>query len=139
MKAIRLKVISTSTELRYFIHLAGHHFILYRLTEEGLANGVHKKAIDPSIGVNPQDEFRELDPEDPQALGNFGVDRLFVVGTQTDDTLFQFPEGVGLRIPGDTIFDLNSHYINLLGDETLIGETYINIIRYLRKMLSMKR
>ncbi len=110
-----------------FYPSGSHHFILYRLTDEGLANGIHKRAIDPSIGVNPEDEFRELDPDDPQALGNFGVDRLFVVATQTDDTIFQFPEGVGLRVPGDTIFDLNSHYINLLGDETLIGETYINI------------
>ncbi|MCG9128372.1 hypothetical protein JT359_12295 [Candidatus Poribacteria bacterium] len=110
-----------------FYPSGSHHFILYRLTEEGLANGVHKRAIDPSIGVNPEDEFRDLDPDDPQALGNFGVDRLFVVGTQTDDTLFEFPEGVGLRVPGDTVFDLNSHYINLLGDETLIGETYVNI------------
>ena len=71
--------------------------------------------------------FRELDTDDPLVLGNFGVDRLFVVGTQTDDTLFEFPAGVGLRLPGDTIYDLNSHYINLLGDETLIGETYVNI------------
>lgn len=110
-----------------FYPSGSHHFILYRFTEEGLTNGVHKKAIDPSIGVDPEHEFRELDPEDPQALGNFGVDRLFVVGTQTDDTLFEFPEGVGLRVPGNTVFDLNSHYINLLGDETLIGETYVNI------------
>ena len=78
--------------------------------------------------VNAEDEFRELDTDDPDPVfGVFGADRLFVVGTQTDDTLFQFPEGVGLRMPGDTVYDLNSHYINLLGDEPLIGETYVNI------------
>ena len=110
-----------------FYPSGSHHFILYRFTEEGLANGVPERGITPGIGVNSEDAFRELDPEDPQVLGNFGVDRLFVVGTQTDDTLFQFPEGVGLRLPGDTIYDLNSHYINLLGDETLLGETYVNI------------
>lgn len=110
-----------------FYPSGSHHFIIYRLTEEGLANGVQNIGVDPSIGVNPEDPFRELDPEDPQVLGNFGVDRLFVVGTQTDDTLFQFPEGVGLRLPGNTVYDLNSHYINLLGKETLIGETYVNI------------
>ncbi len=110
-----------------FYPAGSHHFILYRFTEEGLANGVLERGITPGIGVNSGDKFRELDPADPQVLGNFGVDRLFVVGTQTDDTLFAFPEGVGLRLPGDTIYDLNSHYINLLGDETLIGETYVNI------------
>ena len=30
-------------------------------------------------------------------------------------------------MPGDTVYDLNSHYINLLGEEMLIGETYVNI------------
>ena len=110
-----------------FYPAGSHHFIIYRLTEEGLANGVPERGITPGIGVDPTHPFRELDAEDPQVLGNFGVDRLFVVGTQTDDTLFEFPEGVGLRLPGDTIYDLNSHYINLLGDETLIGETYVNI------------
>lgn len=110
-----------------FYPAGSHHFIVYRLTEEGLANGIQGRGIVPGIGANPGDSFRELDPDDPQVLGNFGVDRLFVVGTQTDDTLFEFPEGVGLRLPGDTIYDLNSHYINLLGDETLLGETYVNI------------
>ncbi|MDE0424905.1 hypothetical protein F4Y59_00850 [Candidatus Poribacteria bacterium] len=111
-----------------FYPSGSHHFILYRFTEEGLANGVPERGITPGIAVDPAtDRFRELDPDDPQVLGNFGVDRLFVVGTQTDDTLFEFPEGVGLRMPGDTMYDLNSHYINLLGDETLIGETYVNI------------
>ena len=111
-----------------FYPAGSHHFIVYRFTEEGLANGVPERGITPGIAVDPAtDRFRELDPDDPQVLGNFGVDRLFVVGTQTDDTLFEFPEGVGLRMPGDTVYDLNSHYINLLGDETLIGETYVNI------------
>ena len=114
-------------KVEIFYPAGSHHFIIYRLTEEGLANGVQERGIVPGIGANPEDEFRELDTDDPLVLGNFGVDRLFVVGTQTDETLFQFPEGVGLRMPGDTIYDLNSHYINLLGDETLFGETYVNI------------
>ena len=114
-------------KVEIFYPAGSHHFIIYRLTEEGLANGIQKRGIVPGIGANPEDEFRELDTDDPLVLGNFGVDRLFVVGTQTDETLFQFPEGVGLRMPGDTVYDLNSHYINLLGDETLLGETYVNI------------
>ncbi|MXY99712.1 hypothetical protein F4Y93_03350, partial [Candidatus Poribacteria bacterium] len=104
------------------------HFILYRLTEEGLAKGLLHNGIVPDIAVNPEHTFRELDTDDPDPVfGIFGGDRLFVVGTQTDDTLFEFPEGVALRLPGNTVYDLNSHYINLLGDETLIGETYVNI------------
>ena len=115
-------------KVEIFYPAGSHHFILYRFTEEGLANGVPERGITPGIAVDPTtDRFRELDPEDPQVLGNFGVDRLFIVATQTDDTFFEFPEGVGLRMPGDTMYDLNSHYINLLGDETLIGETYVNI------------
>ncbi len=110
-----------------FYPSGSHHFIIYRLTEEGIEKGIQNIGVDTSIGVNPEEQFRELDPLDPQALGNFGSDRLFVVGTQTDDTLFEFPEGVGLRLPGNTVYDLNSHYINLLGDEVLIGETYVNI------------
>lgn len=111
-----------------FYPAGSHHFILYRLTEEGLAKGLLKNGIVPDIAVNPEDTFRELDTDTPDPVfGVFGGDRLFVIGTQTDDTLFQFPEGVGLRLPADTVYDLNSHYINLLGTETLIGETYVNI------------
>ena len=111
-----------------FYPSGSHHFILYRLTEEGMAKGLLENGIVPDAAINPEDTFRELDTDDPDPVfGVFGGDRLFVVGTQTDDTLFEFPEGVGLRLPGDTVYDLNSHYINLLGDETLIAETYVNI------------
>ena len=111
-----------------FYPAGSHHFIIYRITEEGLAKGILNNGIVPEIAVNPEDTFRELDTDEPDPVfGIFGRDRYFVVGTQTDDTLFQFPEGVGLRIPADTVYDLNSHYINLLGTETLIGETYVNI------------
>ena len=111
-----------------FYPAGSHHFIIYRLTEEGMVKGLLNNGVVPDISVNAEDTFRELDTDDPDPVfGYFGVDRLFVVGTQTDDTLFAFPEGVGLRLPGDTVYDLNSHYINLLGDETLIGETYVNI------------
>lgn len=111
-----------------FYPAGSHHFIIYRLTEAGVAKGLLYNGIIPDIGVNAGDDFRELNTDDPDPVfGVFGGDRLFVVGTQTDDTQFQFPEGVGLRLPGDTVYDLNSHYINLLGDEPLIGETYVNI------------
>ena len=115
-------------KVEIFYPAGSHHFIIYRITEDGLAKGILENGIIPDAAVNPDDTFRELDTDDPDPVfGVFGSDRLFVVGTQTDDTLFQFPEGVGLRMPGDTIYDLNSHYINLLGDETLEGESYVNI------------
>ena len=115
-------------KVEIFYPAGSHHFIIYRMTEDGLAKGLLQNGIVPDIAVNPKDTFRELDTDEPDPVfGYFGVDRLFVVGTQTDDTLFQFPEGVGLRLPADTVYDLNSHYINLLGTETLIGETYVNI------------
>lgn len=110
-----------------FYPTGSHHFILYRLTDEAITEGVLDSGITPGIGVDPTHVFRELDPADPQALGNLGTHRFFVAGTQTEDFSFEFPEGVALRLPGDTLFDLNSHYINLLGTETLIGEAYINI------------
>ena len=115
-------------KVEIFYPAGSHHFIIYRMTEDGLAKGLLQNGIVPDIAVNSKDIFRELDTDEPDPVfGYFGVDRLFVVGTQTDDTLFQFPEGVGLRLPADTVYDLNSHYINLLGTETLIGETYVNI------------
>ena len=111
-----------------FYPAGSHHFIVYRITERGVAEGMLKNGLIPDVAVNPDHIFRELDTDNPDPVfGHIGTHRLFVVGTQTDDTVFEFPEGVGLRMPGDTVYDLNSHYINLLGDETLIGETYVNI------------
>ncbi len=110
-----------------FYPAGSHHFILYRLTDAAISDGILDTGIVPGIGVDPSHSFRELDPADPQALGNLGTHRFFVAGTQSDDFSFAFPEGVALRLPGDTLYDLNSHYINLLGTETLVGEVYINL------------
>ena len=105
-----------------------HHFIIYRLTEQGLEDGILNLGVTPGIGVDPQDSFRELEPLNPQALGNFGVHRVWIGGTQTGEkTTFEFPKGVALRLAGDTIYDLNAHFVNLLGTETLIGEAYVNL------------
>ena len=110
-----------------FYPTGSHHFLLYRLTDEAISSGIIYAGANPDIGINPKDVFRELDPNNPQAFGNIGIHRFFVAGTQTDDLSFKFPEGVALRLPGNTLFDLNSHYINLLGTETLIGEVYVNL------------
>ena len=110
-----------------FYPTGSHHFILYRLTEKAFSDNILSVGRNPEIGVDPTDVFRELDPANPQTLGNIGVHRIFVAGAQTDDFSFEFPEGIALRLAGDTHFDLNSHYINLLGEQSLIGEVYINL------------
>ena len=113
-----------------FYPTGSHHFILYRITKFGLlpTRDVRKKGVTPGIGVNSQDTFRVLDPENPQrTIGILGIDHLPVLGSQRAETSTQFPKGVALRIKGDTFFDMNSHYINLLGTETIIGETYVNL------------
>ena len=111
-----------------FYPAGSHHFVLYRMTDEAIAKGLLDAGVVPGIGVDPSDAFRVLDPTDAEpVLGHTGTDRFFIAGSQTDDFSFGFPEGVALRLSGDTIYDLNSHYINLLGTETLIGEVYINL------------
>ena len=105
-----------------------HHFILYRITDKGLEDDILNRGVTPGVGVNPEDSFRVLDPANPQALGNFGVHRIYITGTQTaEKTVYQFPEGVVLRLAGDTIYDLNAHFVNLLGTKAIEGEVYVNL------------
>ena len=105
-----------------------HHFILYGITPIGLLTGLLEKGVGSGVGINPEDTFRILNPDDPQATGHLGVlERLPIIGSQRAETEIRFPEGVALRIPGGTLFDMNSHYINLLGTQPLIGETYVNL------------
>ena len=111
-----------------FYPAGSHHFILYRFTEEGLANGVPGKwvshlelvLIQQILSVNLTQRIRRYSAI-LVLIGFSLLERKPMIPS------LQFPAGVGLRLPGDTIYDLNSHYINLLGDETLIGETYVNI------------
>ena len=111
-----------------FYPTGSHHFILYRVTRLGLRRGLLETGIVPGIGVNPEDTFRVVNPEDSETSGHLALlDRLPVIGSQRAETAIRFPEGVALRIAGDTVFDMNSHYVNLLGTQTLIGETYINL------------
>lgn len=105
-----------------------HHFILYRVTRIGLRRGLLQKDVVPGIGVNPEDTFRVVNPQDSEGSGHLSLlDRLPVIGSQRAETAIRFPEGVALRIAGDTVFDMNSHYVNLLGTQELIGETYVNL------------
>jgi hypothetical protein len=51
----------------------------------------------------------------------------FVLGSQQSFFSLVFPAGVGLRFARGQSFDLNSHYLNLNGEQVLMGEVYINI------------
>lgn len=105
-----------------------HHFILYRVTRLGVRHGLLEKNVVPGIGVNPEDTFRVVNSEESETSGHHDLlDRLPVIGSQRAEKSIRFPEGIALRLSGDTIFDMNSHYVNLLGTETLIGETYVNL------------
>ena len=111
-----------------FYPTGSHHFILYRITKLGLARGILEQDVAPGIGVDAEDTFRVVNPEDPQATGHLALlDRVPIIGSQRAETTIKFPEGVALRMQGGTVFDMNSHYINLLGTETIIGETYVNL------------
>ncbi len=81
-----------------------HHFILYEWV----------------AGANPPPGTREGSFTDPDEL------RLVLVSQQSFFSQ-TFPDGASIRFTKDTRFDLNSHYINLNGEETLLGEVYVNI------------
>ncbi len=93
---------------RIDIHMSeeSHHFILYEWT------GSSK----PPAGV------RDIG-------GVFDIinGRRLMLGSQQSFFSLSFPSGVGLKMSRDASFDLNSHYLNLNGAETLYGEVYINI------------
>ena len=108
-----------------FYPTGSHHFILYRVTRLGLRGGLLETNVVSGIGVSPEDTFRVVDPKEGEHLAL--LDRLPIIGSQRAETTIRFPENVALRIAGDTVFDMNSHYVNLLGTEELIGETYVNL------------
>ncbi len=95
-----------------------HHFILYNFPE----------TLSESFLPNPG-EIRDVYDEN----GSFITSTLltmqfhqFVQGTQWPNTTYKFPEGVALKLPVNTGFDMNSHYANRT-DETITGEVYANI------------
>ena len=95
-----------------------HHFILYNFPE------TFSSALLPSPG-----EIRDIYTPDgtfvPSTLFTMQFHR-FVQGTQWPNSTYQFPEGVALRIPAQSGFDLNSHYANRTS-ETIQGEVYANV------------
>ena len=107
--------------------VGSHHFAIFYLTDAAIERGLLEIGAIPGIGVDPNDTFRIFDLAHIGTLGIIGVERFLIAGSQTADTSFRFPEGVALRLPGNAVYDLNSHYINLLGTEMMHGEVYVNI------------
>ena len=107
--------------------VGSHHFAIFYLADAAIERGLLEIGAIPGIGVDPNDTFRIFDLAHIGTFGVIGVDRFLIGGSQTADTSFRFPKGVALQLPGNAVYDLNSHYINLLGTETMHGEVYVNI------------
>lgn len=92
-----------------------HHFILYKYPQDG---------IKPPINV-----FRDL--YDTKGVVNEKStveiqDRIYVMGSQLKNETIEFPPGMAMRLPANSVLDLNSHYTNGLRD-TIRGEAVINL------------
>jgi hypothetical protein len=96
-------------KIEIFYPEGSHHFIVYEVLNPARA----------------QEGMRDLNPNEPFLLGIF--ERRFVIGTQTAETLYQFPEGIAIQFPADGFYDMNAHFVNLSGVETLKGEVYVNL------------
>ena len=83
-----------------------HHFILYEWTGGGT----------PPAGFRNSANVADL------ISGH-----RFLLGAQQSYFSLKFPPGVGIRMSRNIKFDLNSHYVNLSGSQTLMGEVYTNI------------
>ncbi|MCA9211846.1 MAG: hypothetical protein KDB27_02180 [Planctomycetales bacterium] len=92
-----------------------HHFILYHYPDDESAP--------------PEGEYRDLRNEngiaalDPSDASKHSA---WVVGTQTPYTHESLPDGVALRLPAGSGFDLNVHSVNRTG-ESRPGEIYVNL------------
>ncbi len=92
-----------------------HHFILYTYPPNY-----------PDPQPNVIRDVRDTDGKYDYTVLQQMNDQIFVFGTQVPFTDYDFPEGVGLRVPANSGFDLNSHYVNR-GTDTFQGEIYVNV------------
>ena len=113
--------------IEIYYPVGSHHFAIFYLTNAAVEGGLLEVGAVPGVGVDPNETFRIFDLAHIGTFGLIGIERFLIAGSQTADTSFRFPEGVALRLPGNAVYDLNSHYVNLLGTETMHGEVYVNI------------
>lgn len=95
-----------------------HHFILYNF-DTNLSSSLF-----PKEGII-RDLYNEVGSYEPTTLFYMQYHQ-FIAGTQWPVLDYSFPQGVALRIPANTGFDLNSHYANG-SDEVIEGEVYANV------------
>lgn len=106
------------TEVEFSMKSGSHHFLLYNFRDDI-----------PNYYMPVPDRIREVYNAD----GSYNYSTLlpmqyhqFVSGTQWPRMRYAFPQGVALRVPANSGFDLNSHYANKT-NETIQGEVYANI------------
>jgi hypothetical protein len=94
---------------RIDIHMMeqSHHFILYKWL------GTTR----PPAGV------RDLGG----ASANHDGLHQWITESQQSFRSVSFPQGVGIRFSRNDSFDVNSHYVNLNGEQPLLGEVYVNL------------
>ena len=95
-----------------------HHFLLYTFNDQI-----------PDERMPAPHEYRDL--RDAQGEYVFDTVRtmlfhLPIVGSQWPFFDFNFPPGVAMRLPKDSVLDLNTHYINRTSEPT-VGEVYANL------------
>jgi len=86
-----------------------HHFILYNFD----GNATH---------LPPLGRVRDLGND----MDEYFTERNFFLGAQTAEFSYRLPPGVALRLPGSSVLDLNSHYVNPTSG-TIKGEVYVNL------------
>ena len=95
-----------------------HHFILYNYPEGQLTPS-------PNVYRDLRDQNGVVDLPVALQLGNLFPFQMFV-GTQTPYIDYHLPDGVALRLPPGSGFDLNSHSVNR-SNSAQIGEVYVNL------------
>lgn len=105
-------------EVEFSMRPGSHHFILYNFIPTM-----------PALFAPQPGNIRDVYKED----GSYNTSTLlimayhqFVTGTQWPRMRYAFPEGVALKIPANSGFDMNSHYANK-SDGIVQGEVYANI------------
>ena len=92
-----------------------HHFLIY--------------GFQANVPIPQPQVYRELrDKNGSYILTTIQSMRFhtFVAGTQCPKMNYKFPAGIALRIPANSGFDLNSHYVNRTKSE-ILGEVYANL------------
>jgi len=93
-----------------------HHFILYTYPENFWI------AVEDSV----ERHLRNPDESYNESVLSIMAYQIFFTGTQWRQLDVTFPENVALRLPVNTTFDQNPHYLNY-SDDTYLGEVYTNL------------